>query len=60
METAQKKLDNLIAVLKKLRLPSRYEAGTAMAPMRRLKESEDGNFNWAARAVLDAIKPYTH
>lgn len=63
VESAQKKLDNLIAVLKQLRLPSRYEDGIAMAPMRRLKGdgngSTDGEFNWAARAVLDAIKPYT-
>lgn len=64
VESAQNKLDNLIAVLKQLRLPSRYEDGIAMAPMRRLKgdgnASTDGEFNWAARAVLDAIKPYTH
>jgi hypothetical protein len=60
VQREMKTLQNLIEALKKLRLPSRYEDGIAMAPMRRLEKSGDGEFNWAARAVLDAIKPHTH
>lgn len=63
VETNQKRLDNLIAVLKQLRVPSRYENGFSKAPLLRLQEEKsggaEGEFNWAARAVLDAIKPYT-
>jgi len=55
----QTRLDNLVKSLKTLTFPSSYENGIAKQPRIRLKE-KDGEFNWASRAVLDAIKPHTH
>lgn len=60
LNVLDKKLTSLIETLKSVKFPGGYEDGLAVEPRRILVDKEDGQVGWAARAVLDAIKPYTH